>query len=71
MSKPKIVKCSMDIDKLNSIEIDEKIKELYSNNKKLFVLDTEKIKEIEPDLIISQNICEVCAPPLENEYDQI
>jgi len=71
MSKPKIVKCSIDIDELNSIEIDEKIKELYSNNKKLFVLDTIRIKEIEPDLIISQNICEVCAPPFENEYDQI
>ena len=71
MSKPKIFKCSFDIDKLNSIEIDEKIKELYSKNKKLFVLDSVKIKEIEPDLIISQNICEVCAPPFENEYDQI
>ena len=71
MSKPKIIKCSIDIDKLNSIEIDEKIKEIYLNNKKLFILDIEKIKEIEPDLIISQNICDVCAPPFENEYEQI
>ena len=47
MSKPKIVKCSIDIDKLNSIEIDEKIKELYSYNKKLFVLDTVRIKEVD------------------------
>src|ERR671920_264683 len=71
LSKSKIVKCSVNMDKLNSIEIDEKIRELYSNNKKLFVLDIDKIKQIAPDLIISQNICEVCAPPFENEYDQI
>ena len=37
----------------------------------LTCVNYEKIKEIEPDLIISQNICEVCAPPFENEYNQI
>ena len=62
LNKPKIINSSIDINILNSIEIDKKIKELILNNKQIFVLDSEKIKEIEPDLIISQNICEVCAP---------
>lgn len=69
--KPKIITCSIDINNLDSFEIDKKIKELYVNNKKLFVLDHEKIKAIQPDLVISQNVCEVCAPPFENELIKI
>jgi iron complex transport system substrate-binding protein len=33
-------------------------------------LDSQKIKEIQPDLIISQNMCEVCAP-FDGEIQQI
>jgi iron complex transport system substrate-binding protein len=69
--KPKIITCSIDVNNLDSCEIDKKIKELYVNNKKLFILDPEKIKAIQPDLVISQNVCEVCAPPYENELVKI
>ncbi|MGN6613764.1 MAG: cobalamin-binding protein [Candidatus Nitrosocosmicus sp.] len=69
--KPKIITCSIDVNNLDSFEIDKKIKELYVNNKKLFVLDHEKIKTIQPDLVISQNVCEVCAPPFENELIKV
>ena len=62
LTKPRIINSSFDVNSLDSIEIDNKIKELSLNNKQIFVLDSEKIKEIQPDLIISQNICEVCAP---------
>ncbi len=54
----------------DSIEIDKKIKELALKNKPIFILNSEKIKEIEPDLIINQNICEVCAP-FDQEIKQI
>jgi iron complex transport system substrate-binding protein len=70
-NKPKIISCSIDINNLDSTEIDKKIKELYTNNKKLFVLNLKKIKTIQPDLVISQNVCEVCAPPFENELVKI
>ena len=69
--KPKIITCSIYVNNLDSSEIDKKIKELYVNNKKLFILDFEKIKTIQPDLVISQNVCEVCAPPFENELVKI
>ena len=31
-------------------------------NEPLFKIDIDKIREIKPDLIISQSMCSVCAP---------
>jgi iron complex transport system substrate-binding protein len=62
LSKPKILGSSFDADYLNSSEIDKKITDLSVNKKPIFILDSQKVKEIKPDLIISQNLCEVCAP---------
>ncbi len=70
LNKPKIINSSIDVNKLDSIEIDKKIKELALKNKPIFILNNEKIKEIEPDLIIYQNMCEVCAP-FDQEIKQI
>ncbi len=61
-SKPQIIYPSFDANSLNSSEIDKKIRNLSFNNKPIFIIDSEKVKEIKPDLIISQNLCEVCAP---------
>lgn len=61
-SKPQIIYPSFDVNSLNSSEIDKKIRDLSINNKPIFIIDSEKVKEIKPDLIISQNLCEVCAP---------
>ncbi len=60
--KPNIISPSFDANGLNSVEIDKKIRDLSISKKPLFIVDSKKVKEIEPDLIISQNLCEVCAP---------
>jgi iron complex transport system substrate-binding protein len=70
LNKPKIINSSVDVNMLDSTEIDKKIKELALKNEPIFILDNEKIKEIEPDLIIYQNMCEVCAP-FDQEIKQI
>jgi iron complex transport system substrate-binding protein len=70
LTKSRIINPSFNAEILSSIEIDKKIKELSLNNKPIFVLDSQKIKEIQPDLIISQNMCEVCAP-FDGEIQQI
>ena len=70
LSKPKIIQPSIDVKNLDSSEIDRKIKEMSSNGQPIFALNSEKIKDINPDLIISQDICEVCAP-FKREIQQI
>ena len=60
--KPNIISPSFDANGLSSLEIDKKIRDLSISKKPVFIIDSKKVKEIKPDLIISQNLCEVCAP---------
>ena len=70
LNKPKIIQPSFDVKKLDSTDIDKKIKEMSFFEQPIFILNSEKIKDIKPDLIISQDICEVCAP-FKREIQQI
>lgn len=60
-TKPKVINSVIDSDNMTSKEIDEQTCNLLKNRKDIFVLDEEKIKKANPDLIISQETCEVCA----------
>ena len=70
LNKPIIIQPSFDVKKLDSTDIDKKIKEMSFDEQPIFTLNSEKIKDIKPDLIISQDICEVCAP-FKREIQQI
>lgn len=59
---PKIIRPTISFDELDSSHIDKKVREMSFKNEPLFKLDVDKIREIKPDLIISQNMCSVCAP---------
>jgi iron complex transport system substrate-binding protein len=60
-SKPKVINTVIDSEKLTSKEIDTTTCKLLSEGKDIFVLDKENLKKAKPDLIISQETCEVCA----------
>ncbi len=59
---PRIIKPTISFEKLDSSDIDKKVREMSIKNEPLFKIDIDKIREIKPDLIISQNMCSVCAP---------
>ena len=48
-------------DELTSKEIDTKTCQLLKDGKDIFVLNEKNLKKANPDLIISQETCEVCA----------
>jgi len=60
-SKPKVINTIVDSEKLDSKQIDEITCKLISDGKDIFVLNKENIKKANPNLIVSQNTCEVCA----------
>ena len=60
-NKPKIINTVVDSENLNSKQIDEIVCKLMNDGKDIFVLDKENIKNANPNLIVSQNTCEVCA----------
>ena len=61
-SKPKVINSSFDASTMSSKEIDTKIVELFSNGKDIYIVNDGILKELKPDLIVAQGICEVCSP---------
>ena len=67
--KPKIISSVINSDKLSSKEIDRLTCQLLKDKKDIFVLHENNLKNANPDLIISQETCEVCAA-YSNQVDQ-
>src|SRR5688500_126230 len=61
-SKPTIINSSFDASIMSSKEIDDKIVELFSNGKDIYIINDKLLKELRPDIIVAQGICEVCSP---------
>jgi len=51
---------------LSAGEIDVAVKEVVGEGRALYTLDEERLAELEPDLIVTQAVCEVCAVSYED-----
>jgi len=60
-SKPQVIDSVINSDELTSKEIDTMTCQLLNDRKDIFILNEKNLKEANPDLIISQETCEVCA----------
>ena len=60
-NKPRVISSVVDSDNLTSKEIDSITCQLLKERKDIFILDEKKLIEANPDLIITQDTCEVCA----------
>ena len=61
-SKPQVIKSVFDSESMTSMQIEEKIQELAKSQDEYFTINFDLLKKIQPDLIISQGICDVCSP---------
>ena len=61
MSKPQVISSVINSDELTSKEIDTATCNLLKDGKDIFVLNEKNLKDANPDLIISQETCKVCA----------
>lgn len=60
--KPKIINSAFDASTMSSKEIDDKIVELFTNGKDIYIINNNLLKKLRPDVIVAQGICEVCSP---------
>ncbi len=60
-SKPQVINSVINSDELTSNEINTKTCQLLNDKKDIFVLNEKNLIKADPDLIISQDTCEVCA----------
>lgn len=44
-----------------SLEIDEEVRKVLSESKDLYTVDAAKLRELRPDVIVTQSLCEVCS----------
>lgn len=58
---PAVTASRVDTTQLSSLEIDRSVREAVGDGRPLYVIDRELLEELEPDLILTQNLCAVCA----------
>jgi iron complex transport system substrate-binding protein len=59
--KPRVTAAKVDSKNLSSAEIDRAVKESVTDGKSLYTVDAELIDELRPDILITQDLCMVCA----------
>ncbi|HEY7424487.1 MAG TPA: cobalamin-binding protein [Gemmataceae bacterium] len=60
--KPRVTGCEIHGDHVSSREIDQWVSRKLSRGEDLFTLDEAKLRELRPELILTQRLCDVCAP---------
>jgi iron complex transport system substrate-binding protein len=62
MTKPRITHCEIHGAGLSSGEVDAWVKQALSERGTLYTIDEELLRRLGPDLILTQQLCDVCAP---------
>ena len=68
--KPIIVDCALDLSKMTMAQIDVEVSKQLSLGKSLYKVDEAKLRAAAPDLLVTQNLCQVCGPA-GNEVSQV
>jgi iron complex transport system substrate-binding protein len=66
---PVVTASRVDTTRLASLEIDEAVREAVDDGRPLYAIDRELLDALQPDLILTQNLCAVCAVSADNLGD--
>ena len=66
LGKPKVVRSRFDSDNLSSQEIDRVVTDMMMRGENIYEVDTGVLAGAQPDLVITQQLCEVCAVSFED-----
>src|SRR5215210_6069023 len=61
-NKPVVVRNVLPLEKMSQSEIDRAVAERIRDGQSLYQIDEQLLRELAPDLILTQNLCQVCAP---------
>ena len=68
--KPVIVDCALDLSPMTMAQIDVAVSAQLSQGKSLYKVDETKLRAAAPQLLVTQNLCQVCGPS-GNEVSQV
>lgn len=60
--KPVVVRNALPVEKMTQPEIDKAVAERLREGNSLYEVDERLLQELAPDLILTQDLCQVCAP---------
>lgn len=60
---PVVSAARVDTTALSSLDIDLAVREALADGRSLYTIDADLLEELEPDLILTQDLCAVCAVP--------
>ena len=66
LRKPKVVRSRFDSDSLSSQEIDRVVTDMMTRGENIYEVDAVALADARPDLVITQQLCEVCAVSFED-----
>ena len=61
IGKPVVTAARIDPSSMSSLEIDEAIRSSVGDGRSLYAVDAELIDSLAPDVILTQDLCAVCA----------
>src|SRR5262245_16798017 len=61
-NKPVVVRSALPLERMSLREIDVAVSERIRSGESLDVVDEELMKQLAPELILTQDLCQVCAP---------
>jgi iron complex transport system substrate-binding protein len=68
--KPVLSDCALDLSRMSMAQIDAAVSERLASGKSLYSVDEAKFRAAAPDLLVTQNLCQVCGPA-GNEVSQV
>jgi iron complex transport system substrate-binding protein len=68
--KPIVVRSALPVENMSDQEIDRAVSERLHTGQSIYHVDERLLREISPDLILTQDLCQVCAPS-GNEVSQV
>lgn len=60
--KPAITHCEIDGSGLSSAEVEQWVETTLAERGSLYTIDEDLLRALEPDVILTQKLCDVCAP---------
>src|SRR5262245_3712858 len=62
LGKTRIISSILPLDELTEREIDKAVAERIRDGQSLYAVDERLLQSLAPDIIITQDLCQVCAP---------
>jgi iron complex transport system substrate-binding protein len=63
LDRPRVSRVRFDLTGLDSAGIDAAVRGAMEHSGSVYEIDAERLRELQPDLVLTQAVCEVCAVP--------